>query len=561
MGGKISTKTVLKLLALIVLFTVLNYIGSTVYQRSAGFTTVKPFCGVALAILLIEGRASLWPVIITGIIGGVLAKLVFGLTLGDTAVTLGLAIASLLATYLLTRKLIGSAVEFRAWKQLLGFIAIAIGVSAVSGLAFASIYAINRHGFASASFITNGRAWWIPTSLSYVILTPVICLLATAQPGKIFAYRYRIFGSLVLLAATLSLTFLPTETPLSFAVPLALLIVTMVSEIEGIALGLVLTQTMYTALILCGIGPGALKHMPMGLQLHYAQVFMGFLIMVLLPVAAAVTEGRELRDRAHQINAALRDSEKRYREMAQREQEASKAKSEFLAAMSHELRTPLNAILGFTEVIKGELYGPLGHAKYLEYAEDVHKSGVHLLDLINDVLDLSKIDAGKMELRESRFAVSELVAESVLLVRDKAKGHVELCVTVPEGLCVTADRRFIKQILLNLLSNAIKFTPRGGTIRVSAEHRDGAGLALSVRDTGIGMTSAEIATAFSHYGQIDSRIARAQQGTGLGLPISKALAELHGGDLTAESIKGQGTCISLLLPEARISEEELAVSA
>lgn len=516
---------------------------------------------MALAILLIAGRPWLWRVLVTGLIGGLLAKLAFGLTLRDAIVTLGLAQASLLATYLMTRRLIGHAVEFRAWKQLLGFIAIAIAVSAVSAFAFALAYVVKHNAFASTSFITNYRAWWIPTSLSYVVLTPVICLLATAPSGKIYANRYRIAGSLALLAAALAITFLPTETPLSFLIPLALLIVAMVSEIEGIALGLVMTQIIYATVILCGTGPAALRHMPMGLQLHYAQVFVGFLIMVLLPVAAAVTEGRELRRHADQINAALRDSEKRYREMAQREHDASKAKSEFLAAMSHELRTPLNAILGFTEVIKGELYGALGHPKYREYAEDVHKSGAHLLDLINDVLDLSKIDAGKMELRETRFAVSDLVAESLLLVRDKAKGHVELRVAVPEGLLITADRRLLKQILLNLLSNAIKFTPPGGTIRVTAEHRPGAGLALCVSDTGIGMSAAEIITAFSHYGQVDSRIARAHQGTGLGLPISKALAELHGGDLTAESSKDDGTRITLLLPEARVSEQELAVSA
>jgi signal transduction histidine kinase len=558
MGARLSTKTVLQWLALTLLFAGLNYIGSAVYHRTGGFTTVKPFCGVALAILLIGGPRVLWPVLITGIIGGVVAKLDVGLTLVDTVLTLGMAVASLLATYFLTRRLIGDAVEFRSWKQLLGFIAIAIAVSAVSALGFAFT---GHDMFASTGFVTNFRAWWIPTSLSFVILTPVICLLATVEPGRIYANRVRISGSLVLMGAVLAITFLPTEVPLSFLVPLALLIVTMVSEIEGAALGLVLTQIVYMTVILCGIGPAALRHMPMGLQLHYAQAFLGFLIVVLLPVAAAVTERRKLQEREIEINRALRDSEKRYREMAQREHDASKAKSEFLAAMSHELRTPLNAILGFSEVIQRELYGPLGHPKYREYAEDVHKSGAHLLDLINDVLDLSKIDAGKMELRESSFALCELVSESLLLVRGKARGDVELHVAVPENLMVTADRRLLKQILLNLLSNAIKFTPQGGAVRVATELRAGDGLALSVSDTGIGMNAAEIATAFSHYGQIDSHIARTHQGTGLGLPISKALAGLHGGDLVAESTKGEGTRIILLLPQYRVSRTELAASA
>ena len=148
---------------------------------------------------------------------------------------------------------------------------------------------------------------------------------------------------------------------------------------------------------------------------------------------------------------------------------SSRVKSEFLASMSHELRTPLNAILGFSEILATQLYGPLGNKKYVEYAEDVHKSGAHLLELINDVLDLSKIDAGKMELRETVFPVSELVDDAVLLVGGKAKDHVRLEVCVPGGIQVLADKRLTKQILINLLSNAIKFTPKGGTITVGAE--------------------------------------------------------------------------------------------
>ena len=323
----------------------------------------------------------------------------------------------------------------------------------------------------------------------------MICLLATARPGKIRANRLRICGSLLLLLAVLAVTFLPTEVPLSFLVPLALLIVTMVSEIEGTAIGLVITQIVYATVILCGVGPAALRHMPMGLQLHYAQVFLGFLITVLLPVAAAVTEGRELRDATSRINAALRESESRYREAAQREHSASKAKSEFLAAMSHELRTPLNAILGFSEVIKTELYGPLGHAKYREYAEDVHKSGAHLLDLINDVLDLSKIDAGKMELRETHFAVAALVAESVTLVREKARGHVELGATVPTDMpSITADRRFLKQICSTCCQQRHQVHAAGRQRTVSAAHRPDGLAHHASADTGIGMSAHEVAT-------------------------------------------------------------------
>jgi len=244
--------------------------------------------------------------------------------------------------------------------------------------------------------------------------------------------------------------------------------------------------------------------------------------------------------------------------MAQEAQQANHAKSEFLASMSHELRTPLNAILGFSEIIKTELYGPLGHAKYAEYAEDVFKSGAHLLDLINDVLDLSKIDAGKMELRETIFPVRDLFDDTMLMVADKAKGHARISVAGDDAISVMADKRLLKQILLNLLSNAVKFTPDGGTITLSAQAMADGGVAISVTDTGIGMSEDQIQKAFSHYGQIDSKIARTHQGTGLGLPISVSLARLHGGDVIATSKPGEGTRMTLTLPQSRVVHAEPA---
>ena len=550
MGGTIpSRKAVLQFVGLFVLFGVLHYLGSALFYRAEGLTTVKPFSGVALAICLIYGRRMLWPVVITGAISGVAAKQLFDFTLLDAILTPGLATCSLLVIYATVRRAIGSKIDFRNWKQLIGFIAISAGISAISAIFFGA----SRDAIATAGFFANWRAWWVPTTLSYVIFTPVIVLLATADRQTVQENRHRIAGSLSLLVTILALTFFPTEVPLSFLVPLALLIVTMVAEIEGLALGLVMTQIIYTTVIICGRGPASVRHMPMGFQLYYSQVFLGMLITVLLPVAAAVTERRTLQNREAQINRALRDSERRYREMAERERSASNAKSEFLAGMSHELRTPLNAILGFTEVIKSELYGPLGHAKYREYAEDVFRSGAHLLELINDVLDLSKIDAGRMELRESVFDLNELVTESLPLVAKGASGRVELKVRLQDGLPpVHADKRLIKQILLNLLSNAVKFTPDGGTIRIEGEYRAGCGLNLCVADSGIGMDEAELVTAFSQYGQIDSKIARSHVGTGLGLPISRALAELHGASLTAQSAKGAGTRITLTLPESRV---------
>ena len=231
---------------------------------------------------------------------------------------------------------------------------------------------------------------------------------------------------------------------------------------------------------------------------------------------------------------------------------ANRAKSEFLASMSHELRTPLNAILGFSEIIKDEIFGPVGMTQYVDYANDVHNSGQHLLDLISDVLDLSKIQAGKVELREEEVDLSVLLLDSLSLTRERARKNSVALVFDKEasGPVVFADRRLLKQILLNLLSNAIKFTSAGGSVTAKA-FSSAQGIGFSIQDTGIGMSQEDIAKAMSPYGQVDSQLSRKHEGTGLGLPISQSLAVLHGGTLVVESAPGRGTLITLILPAAR----------
>jgi PAS domain S-box-containing protein len=235
---------------------------------------------------------------------------------------------------------------------------------------------------------------------------------------------------------------------------------------------------------------------------------------------------------------------------------ANRAKTEFLANMSHELRTPLNAILGFSEVIKSQMFGPIGTQKYADYAGDIHTSGQHLLDLINDVLDLAKLEAGKLDLRETDISLASIVAQCIALLRQRAKeAGVTLNVEMPDrSPALRADERAIKQVLINLLSNAVKFTPEGGKIvtRVTAAPRKG--LTIRVSDSGIGMSAAEIETALAPFGQIDSKLARKHQGTGLGLPITRSLVRLHGGDIAIESAPGKGTTITVHFPASRVIE-------
>lgn len=239
--------------------------------------------------------------------------------------------------------------------------------------------------------------------------------------------------------------------------------------------------------------------------------------------------------------------------------EASRAKSNFLALMSHELRTPLNAIIGFSEVLGGEMFGPLGADRYRDYAHDIHGAGRHLLALINDILDLSKAEAGKFDLQCEEIAPVKLIAECLKLVRGRAM-EARLSLTqdshmdIP-GLC--ADRLRLKQILLNLLSNAIKFTPAGGAIRVSVEHDPQGRLLLTVSDTGIGIAPDMIGAAMEPFRQIASPFARNVEGTGLGLSLVKALMESHGGELQLDSALNRGTTARLIFPAARIVPREL----
>jgi signal transduction histidine kinase len=233
---------------------------------------------------------------------------------------------------------------------------------------------------------------------------------------------------------------------------------------------------------------------------------------------------------------------------------ANRTKSEFLANVSHELRTPLNAILGFSEIMLHEQLGPLGEPRYREFARDIHDSGAHLLAIINDILDLSRIEAGTFAIDDEVVRVDVLFAAVQRLMRERAaKGGVAITVEVPPGLPpVRADERALKQILLNLLSNAVKFTPAGGHVALQARLDPDGGMALSVRDTGIGMAAADLPKALASFAQVDSSLTRKYEGIGLGLPISRALAELHGGRLELASAPGAGTTATVRLPADRV---------
>jgi len=231
---------------------------------------------------------------------------------------------------------------------------------------------------------------------------------------------------------------------------------------------------------------------------------------------------------------------------------ASRAKSEFLASMSHELRTPLNAIIGFSEIMSGEMFGPLGRPAYKDYAEDILHSGTHLLRIVNDILDVSKAEAGMLNLADDVVDLGQVVEDCLRLVRARAEQKtVAIETDLPDApLRVSGDRLRLKQILLNLLSNAVKFTP-AGSVRVTLRAAEAQGVILQVADTGIGVAERDLARVMEPFTQVESSLSRSHEGTGLGLPLSRVLVELHGGELSLDSVLGEGTVATVRLPAGR----------
>lgn len=247
--------------------------------------------------------------------------------------------------------------------------------------------------------------------------------------------------------------------------------------------------------------------------------------------------------RAHEIELA------KARDAAER---ANAAKSTFLAAMSHELRTPLNAIIGFSDIMRNESFGPHAVPRYKDYAGDINNAGTHLLGLINDVLDLSKAEAGRLDLDETDLSLSDLMDSATRFVSGRAEdGGVALDVTAPENIVVRGDAQRLRQILLNLVSNAIKFTPHNGRVEVVAGLTGDGALQVAIADTGSGIAPDDLELVFQPFEQAGDRTIR-REGTGLGLPISRRLAEAHGGHLTLSSVPGQGTTATLFLPSDRV---------
>jgi signal transduction histidine kinase len=315
--------------------------------------------------------------------------------------------------------------------------------------------------------------------------------------------------------------------------------------------------------VLAAIGVHFLAHIAEGEPVH-PRVLFNIALDIAVVTAPIIFYAREVIDQMKRNRAHLDIMSRRLAVSVDQAESANKAKSAFLANMSHELRTPLNAIMGFSEVMKDEHLGPVNNPRYLGYAADIHASGRYLLGIINDILDLSKIEAGKMSLDSAEaFALRDTLEGSIGMVTalgEKFGVRIETDLP-PQGVKLFAVERMIRQIMINLVGNAIKFTPAGGRVTVSCAPTADGGYAIMVGDSGIGMSNEDIVKALSPFGQVENKLTATHTGTGLGLPLAKAMLELHGGVLAISSIPHHGTTITLHFPPDRMVSGSARVAA
>jgi len=507
--------------------------------------------GVGLALCLIYGRSWLWPVLITGVIGGILAKLIDPVFLTDTVATPVVTAGSLWLTYLALTRFIGETVDFRSWKQMIIFIIVTAGVSWIVSVAFA----VAVYFWLGTSVLPNLMSWFFPMALSYVTFTPLVVLLATADYRVLRDHWRSLFMCLVLLIGILALSG-SRSVPLLFTVPLLLLIVTMTNEIEGAALGLMVTQVLLTTATINGHGIVMLSRWPLGYQIYFEQAFCGILNIVMLPVAAAITERRKLRD---SLVAALVREERA--SQALRGAQRLEAVGKLTSGVAHDFNNLLTVILGNAADLEQRLAGK-GELQAL--ASLTKRAALRAADHTRQLLAFSRQQALDVQVRN----INELIASVETLLRLAVGERAEIAVlSAPGSWPVLVDAAQFESALLNLAVNARDAMPNGGQVTIETRNVPSSEIArenralvdlgepgplprdyvlVTVSDTGMGMDENTRMQAFEPF----FTTKEVGKGTGLGLSMVYGFITQLGGYVRIRSAPGHGTTVMLYLPRA-----------
>lgn len=371
-----------------------------------------------------------------------------------------------------------------------------------------------------------------------IVATTAFMVIITTQRPEVMQERLSVQSMTAILLVLAHYVFIATRVRLNVAAA-------------------VYTSILYVVLSAASGRLGA-EALAMEAVMHLAANFVGFWTLA---------RYQRLRRRQHRVQHQQAESNSQLRALAhdlERARDAAivadRTKSEFLAHMSHELRSPLNAMVGFAEIMNQKVFGPVRPERYAQYIEDIHNAGTHMLAVINDMLDLSKAEAGKLEVRDAELDLAEVARICVRLVRERAaRAGLSVEVRMPDGLPpLRGDEHLIKQMALNLLTNAVNYTPEGGEVAIDAWMRADGGLSMRVTDTGVGIPADEIPKILEAYGQAGTARERRVEGTGLGLPLVKAMIELHGGALEVESEPGEGSAFTLRFPPERTLSRQAA---
>ena len=438
--------------------------------------------------------------------------------------------------------------DIRDLRSLVVFLALAFGLAIPASAILTAAYLEMAHG---ASFMGSAAGWYMADGLGLIQVAPAAMLVKRTDIAGLFKsdqFLPALASMGVLAIVYLTMARWPM-VPLGFLLFPCILVFAFQQSYAGVAFGLMLI----TAFIISNLlqGHGYLASAPISLRekIFFLQFFFIVLTGTMLVVTSILFEKKKAEQRLREATQSAIEARNEANLARLEADRANLTKSQFLANMSHELRTPLNAILGFSEIIRDGGVAAKGTGKIPEYAEHIHSAGSHLLDLVNDILDTSKIEAGKYELDLERLDLLGAVREAMALVEPRASERgVALSIEEPNSaILVLADRRAVKQISLNLISNAVKFTPSGGSVAVAVREVEN-GVVIVVKDTGIGIPASELPRLGRPFERVRNQAVHAQPGTGLGLALVRALATLHGGTLKIESVESQGTTVSVCFP-------------